>query len=166
MLHIPVLNVCGRSVGHGRTSYVKLSTFEMCLYQQIRRLSQTDHINNEEILRRIGKQQKITFTVKKIVWAFDEHILQSRNSSLKKMWMAVGVQGDQETRRFKACFSGLACHLKSSLDEALKKHEQFCQQPTPWIRYQKNNKTFICRKAIQDYSIPLLTIFLIQNTIT
>lgn len=43
----------------------KISAFEMWIYRRILRNSWTEHIRNQEVLRRMYKQQEITYIVKK-----------------------------------------------------------------------------------------------------
>jgi len=46
----------------------KISDFEMGIYRRVLRISWKNHVTNEEVLRRIGKQQEVTFMVKKGNW--------------------------------------------------------------------------------------------------
>ena len=61
----------------------KLSAFEMWLHRRILRISWTDHITNEEVLWRVGKQQEIAFTVKRRKLEYFGHLMRHNKYRLQ-----------------------------------------------------------------------------------
>ncbi|KAK4874454.1 hypothetical protein RN001_013814 [Aquatica leii] len=54
----------------------RLEAFEIWVYRRILCISWVDHISNEEVLRRLGKQKEISYTIKKT----KTKILRTRNA--------------------------------------------------------------------------------------
>ena len=71
----------------------KLSAFEMWLYRRILRISWTDHITNEEVLRRVGKQQEIAFTVKRRKLEYFGHLMRHNKYRLQQLILQGRVDG-------------------------------------------------------------------------
>ena len=71
----------------------KLSAFEMWLYRRILRISWTDHITNEEVLQRVGKQQEIAFTVKRRELKDFGHLMRHNKYRLQQLILQGRVDG-------------------------------------------------------------------------
>jgi hypothetical protein len=68
----------------------KLEAFEMWLYRRILRISWTDKITNETVLRRVGKEREVMYTIKRRKLEYLGHIM--RNSTKYRL-LKVILQG-------------------------------------------------------------------------
>lgn len=73
----------------------KLEAFEMWVYRRIMRVSWTDRITNEEVLRRLGKQREISFTIKKRKMEYFGHIMRHEKYRILQLIL----QGKTDSKR-------------------------------------------------------------------
>lgn len=71
----------------------KISAFEMWVYRRVLRISWKDHITNEEVLRRIGKQQEVTFMIKKRKLEYFGHLMRHNKYRLQQLILQGKVDG-------------------------------------------------------------------------
>ena len=79
----------------------KLSAFEMWLYRRILRISCTDHITNEEVLWRVGKQQEIAFTVKRRKLEYFCYLMRHNKYPLHQLILQGKVDGRRGPGRWR-----------------------------------------------------------------
>ncbi|KAL3268742.1 hypothetical protein HHI36_007844 [Cryptolaemus montrouzieri] len=73
----------------------KLEAFELWVYRRILRIPWTDHITNEEVLRRLDKHREILFTVKKRKMEYFGHIMRHEKYRLLQLI----IQGKTDSKR-------------------------------------------------------------------
>ena len=77
------------------TTIRRIEAFEMWMYRRMLKISWTDHITNEEVLRRMNKERELLVTVKKRKACYLGHIFRSEKYNLLQLI----VQGKVEGRR-------------------------------------------------------------------
>lgn len=73
----------------------RLEAFEMWTYRRILRISWTDHITNIEVIRRIGKEKEIVFTIKRRKLEYLGHIMRHEKYRL----LQLVIQGRVDSKR-------------------------------------------------------------------
>lgn len=71
----------------------KLSAFEMWIYRRILRISWTDHITNNQVLERMGKEQEVVITVKKRKLEYFGHLMRHNKYRLQQLILQGKVDG-------------------------------------------------------------------------
>jgi hypothetical protein len=73
----------------------KVEAFEMWAYRRILRISWTEHVTNEEVLRRIGKEREVGISIKKRKLEYLGHVM--RHNKYRVLQLI--VQGKIDSRR-------------------------------------------------------------------
>ncbi|CAG9835438.1 unnamed protein product [Diabrotica balteata] len=73
----------------------KVEAFEMWSYRHILRISWTEHVTNEEVLRRIGKEREVEISIKKKKLEYLGHVMRQN----KYRVLQLIVQGKIDSRR-------------------------------------------------------------------
>ena len=73
----------------------RMEAFEIWVYRRILRISWIDHITNEEVLHRLGKQREIAFTIKKRKMEYFGHVM--RHGKYRILQLI--IQGKTDTKR-------------------------------------------------------------------
>ncbi|CAG9829543.1 unnamed protein product [Diabrotica balteata] len=90
----------------------KVEAFEMWAYRLILRISWTEHVTNEEVLRRISKEREVGISIKKRKLEYLGHVMRQN----KYRVLQLIVQGGEDTRGSKTYGNGSDCHLLNYSD--------------------------------------------------
>lgn len=71
----------------------RLEAFEMWVYRRLLKIPWTDHISNEEVLRRIGKDRDLVVDIKKRKTAYLGHVIRSDRMKLLKVIKGGKIEG-------------------------------------------------------------------------
>lgn len=73
----------------------RVESFELWIYRRILRISWTEHITNEEVLRRLGKSREISFIIKQRKLEYFGHVM--RNEKYRILQLI--LQGKTDSKR-------------------------------------------------------------------
>lgn len=109
----------------------RLEAFEMWVYRRLLKISWTEHISNETVLKRMGRDRKLLITIKKRKTSYLGHIYRGENYGFLRLIMEGKVEGRRGPGRRKCSWlknvrewTGLDTH---SLLRAAQDRRQFAR---------------------------------------
>lgn len=83
------------------TSMNKIEAFEMWLYRRVLKISWTERITNEEVLRRVGKERELLTTNKRRKVAYLGHIMRNQKYDILQLIIEGKIEGKRGIGRKK-----------------------------------------------------------------